>query len=294
MLSRQISWAFKAVFRSKTRSFAAVMVTAVTIFLVAATLLLGISGANFGKTARQRFTLPVYLDPNADEVIAKNLSIKIKELPQVKDVQVLTPDELLKNEALQLNISYNEIIQSVGYNPLPYSLVVTPHNPEDIDFLAKEVLKYKSVEDVEYESDVIRKFSNLFELFKWIALGLAALSILVSSIVISATVSLSIASRKEEIEIMNLVGASPATVMGPFIIEGIFYGLLGGGLAAVGIFYGWQFMQKVFATNLPWFNLSIDNFTYCVILFGTISFGFLTGLVTSWFSSRSNLRRIQA
>jgi cell division transport system permease protein len=150
------------------------------------------------------------------------------------------------------------------------------------------------VEDVDYESDVINKFVNLFDLFIWIALGLAVLSILVSSIVIGSTISLSIASRIEEIEVMSFVGASPGTILGPFIIEGVFYGLIGGGISAAGIYFGWKYLQTIFQTNLPWFNLSIGQTIFYSIVAGTVVFGFLTGLITSWLSSRNTLRRIRA
>lgn len=294
MFFRELAWAFKSIFRSKARSTAAIAVTAVTIFLMSTTLLLGIAGANFGRTARERFTLPVYLSPSADSNIAENMSEQIKLLPNVKDVKVLTPDDLLKKEGESLHLSPEQIIQSISYNPLPYSLVVVPENPQNIDALAKRIKQFTMVEDVDYESDVINKFVNLFDLFIWIALGLAVLSILVSSIVIGSTISLSIASRIEEIEVMSFVGASPGTILGPFIIEGIFYGLIGGGISAAGIYFGWKYLQAIFQTNLPWFNLSIGQTVFYSIVAGTVVFGFLTGLITSWLSSRNTLRRIRA
>ena len=141
---------------------------------------------------------------------------------------------------------------------------------------------------------MIKKFSNLFELFKWISVGLGLLSLLVSSIVISSTIALSITARKEEIEIMSFVGATPSMVKGPFVIEGLFYGLLGGGLAALAVYFGWGSLQSDFLTNLPWFNLSIDKIMFMYIILGTIGFGVFVGLVSSLLSTNSNLRRIRA
>ncbi len=294
MLSKQIGWAFKSVWRAKARSFAAIIVTAVTIFLVGATLTLGLAGTNFGKTAKERFTLPVYLKAGADQMVANNLAIKIKELPGVKSVDVLSPDNLLIGMSPELKMSKEEIIKSIGYNPLPWSLIVTPTDPRIIEGLASQIKQYTVVEDVEYQSEVINKFSNLFDMFIWIAIGLALLSILVSSIVISSTVALSIAARKEEIEVMSFVGASPSTILGPFVIEGIFYGLIGGGLAGLAMFYGWKYLQSVFLSNLPWFNLSISNQMLYILIFGTAGFGLLIGLLASYTSSRNNLGSLRA
>lgn len=293
MLSKQIGWAFKSIWRAKARSFAAIIVTAVTIFLVGATLTLGLAGTNFGKTAKERFTLPIYLKAGIDQVIANNLGIKIKELTGVRSVEILSPDDLLVSMSTDLKMSKDSIIKSIGYNPLPWSLVVTPTDPRNIEGLANQIKQYTIVEDVEYQSEVINKFSNLFDMFIWVALGLALLSILVSSIVISSTVALSITARKEEIEVMSFVGASPSTILGPFIIEGIFYGLLGGSLAGLAIFYGWKYLQSVFLANLPWFNLSISTQMLYILIFSTVAFGLLIGLLSSYTSSRSNLRSLR-
>ncbi len=294
MLKRQFGWAFRSIFRAFGRSLSAIIVMSVTIFLVGATLLLGMAGTTFGETAKERFTLPVELSTEANETSANNLAITLEKLDEVKSVTVNSPEDVMKELGNYLGLSPEEILDSIGYNPLQWELIVVPENPENIRQLADEIQQYTMVEKVIYEEEVINKFIGLFDLFKWIALGLALLAIMVTAVVISSTIILSIATRKEEIEVMSLVGAPPSIITGPYIIEGIFYGLIGGGLASVGILFGWTKFQAIIKTTLPWFNITLPDSTFMLVLIATVMFGFLTGLLTSWRASAVHLKRIRA
>lgn len=295
MLGRETRWAFRSIWRGRGRTLAAVSVTAVTIFLVSTTLLLGLAGMNFGQTAKERFTIPVYLVKGSDITIAKNLASEIEKMPGVKSVTIKSPDDLMKEaEGLLSGSRKTSVVTAIGFNPFTYSLEVIPTDPNKIEDLTKQIETYTDVEDVVNDPTVIMKFLNIFAIFRWIALGLAFISILVSSMVISLTIALSINARKQEIEIMSLVGASPSTIIAPFLIEGLFYGTIGGGVAATMVFFSWKYITAMFASNLPWFDLAVPNMTFLLIIAGTVGFGLLTGFFASLYSSRGNLARIQA
>jgi len=293
MLSRQIRWAFRSILRTPGRSLSAIVVMSVTIFLVSATLLLGMAGTSFGETAKKRFTIPVQLTADADETSANNLATMLEELDEVKSVTVNSPEVVMDDLGNYLGLTSDEIITSIGFNPLQWELVVTPENPEQIKELTEIIEQYTIVEKAVFEEEVINKFIALFSLFRWIALGLAILALMVTTIVISSTIILSIASRRDEIEIMSLVGAPPSVIIMPYIIEGLFYGLIGGGLATVGIWFGWDKFQTLIQSMLPWFNISLPETTFNLILIATMTFGLLAGLLTSWRSSSVHIRRIK-
>ncbi len=294
MLSREFGWAFRSIGRAFGRTLSAIIVMSVTIFLVGSTLLLGIAGTTFGKTAKERFTIPVQLSQEADETSANNLAIELEELSSVKSVEINSPDSVMEELGEYLGLSSGEILSSIGYNPLQWELVVTPEEPDNIKDLAEEISRYTMVDKVVYEEEVVDKFVALFSLFRWIALGLALLAIMVTAVVISSTIILSISTRKEEIEVMSLVGAPPSVIMSPYIIEGIFYGLIGGGLATVAVWWGWSKFQVIIKSMLPWFNINVDKPTFIIVLCSTLLFGFLIGLITSWKASSTHLKRISA
>lgn len=293
MLGRQIRWTLKSIFRTPGRSFSAIVVMSVTISLVGATLLLGMAGTSFGESAKKRFTIPVQLSVNADETSASNLAKLLEELDEIKSVEVNSPDVVMEDLSNYLGLTPDEIINSIGFNPLQWELVVIPEDPEQIKELTEIIVQYSIVDKVVFEEEVINKFIALFSLFRWIALGLAILALMVTAIVISSTIILSIASRKDEIEIMSLVGAPPSVIIMPYIIEGIIYGLIGGGLATAGIWFGWDKFQILIQSMLPWFNISLPEATLNFILIATITFGFLAGLLTSWRSSSVHIKRIK-
>lgn len=156
----------------------------------------------------------VELKVEADSTVANNLATQIQEMPGVKEVQINNPDDVMVELADYLNMNSDDIVNSIGYNPLQWELVVIPENPEDISSLAEEISKFTVVDKVIFEEEVIDKFTNLFVIFQWIAAGLAVLAIMVTMVVIGSIIALSVASRKEEIEVMSLVGAPLPQLLG--------------------------------------------------------------------------------
>ena len=129
---------------------------------------------------------------------------------------------------------YPALVAGLAYNPLPDSLQVTPTRGEDIDKLYQSIVTPRlppgvaNVHDAKQQSHAILRVAHYIDVFFILAAGVLLIA---SVLLISNTIRLSIFSRRREIEVMKLVGATNWFVRGPFMLEGVFCGLAGALLA---------------------------------------------------------------
>ncbi len=137
-----------------------------------------------------------------------------------------------------------QAFQLIGYNPLPDILRVTPDNPDHADALRAELDQSSplgvrlvsdpaiaAVQDRQAQTDKILSATRIVKLTMAL---LAALLVISSVLLVSNTIRLSLFSRRREVEVMKLVGATDWFIRWPFVIEGLFLGALGG-LCAIGL-----------------------------------------------------------
>ena len=163
------------------------------------------------------------------------------------------------------------------------------NSPEKIEFLAQRIEGLPSVAEVEYGQQWIERFANFFNLFKLAGYGMGALFFMATVFIAANTIRLVLYSRREEIHIMRLVGATDTFIKVPFYLEGLIQGF-SGALIGLGVLYaaysavGSQFEQTLSAemVAMRFFSLGL-----CAAIVGG---GMLTGLLGSFFSLRQFTR----
>ena len=127
-----------------------------------------------------------------------------------------------------------EIMGELSTNPLPDSLAVTPLHGEDTAKIAASLdPKPRGVEDVKYGQKTTSRVLQLAHVIETVFVFAVLILLAAAMILIANTIRLSIFSRRREIEVMKLVGASNWFVRGPFMLEGLLCGLVGSVLAVV-------------------------------------------------------------
>ena len=116
---------------------------------------------------------------------------------------------------------------------LPSSFEISTQKIEDLSYISDMLKKSSIVSDVIYQKDVVSTLTSWTNAIRKIGIGLVILLSLVSIFIMAMIISIKISHKKEDIEIMRLIGATSWYVRLPFIIEGVFYGL-------VGAFVGWS------------------------------------------------------
>jgi cell division transport system permease protein len=227
-----VSEAWRSLGANLSTTFAATMTVLIGMFLLGLFIALGSWTVSWSNHVKKQLVVKVYFMPSATTQQKNNLARKLQQSRYVAPGGV---KYISKSEAFaQMKKRYPELVKNLTSNPLPDSLDVTPDKAEDVDLLyASMVTPTKppgvgKVNDGKRISHRILQVAHVIE----IVFTLATLILLVASILlISNTIRLSIFSRRREIEVMKLVGATNWFVRGPFMLEGLLCGLLGSLLA---------------------------------------------------------------
>jgi cell division transport system permease protein len=197
-----------------------------------------------------RIRVTAYLGGSPGQEQMARLREKVRGFEEVMEVKVRSKEEALK--LLEEKIpERKELLRGLPRNPLPASLEIRLkgeyQNSEGAQSLARKLRGIPEIEEIQYGSDWLERFSAFMVLLKGLGLGLGALLLLSTIVVISNTIRLSIFARREEIEIMRSVGATGLFIRAPFYLEGLLQGFLGAVLALAVLFALFQlFLSKVY------------------------------------------------
>lgn len=210
----------------------AVMVITLTIVLFSV-----IASATFNNTIQQitdKIDISVYLKDDVDENARTQLMAQIGELENVKEVTYVTKEEALERYKEQ-NKDNHELLAAISQteNPLPASLQIKPENPDNFDniknFLEKPEIKELQSEETSYSGDrkeAIDKITSATQFLQRAGIAGIIVFATISMLIIFNTIRMAIFNRREELNIMRLLGASTWYIRGPFVVETIFYGVI--------------------------------------------------------------------
>jgi cell division transport system permease protein len=179
-----------------------------------------------------RIDLEVYFKDKTSEDDILGIKRKVAAMPEIKDVKYISKSDALQifKEKHQGDPAIYETITEAD-NPLPASIKINLNSSNSLDkinglFRGGEYDSF--VDDTSYENNkvIVQKLKNLNRVIKWAGLGIGIIFMIISLIVVFNTIRMTMYTRKEEIEIMKLVGATNWYIRWPFILEGAFYGLI--------------------------------------------------------------------
>jgi len=207
-----------------------------------------------------------------------------------REVIYVSQEEALAN-FLKWFQSDPALLEGVYADVLPASLEVKAKNLEDLPKLAEMVKGNEIVESVNFYKEVVDRFRHFAAIARYAGLGLVAFLLLNSLLVTMASLGMSIHLRGEEIGIMRLVGATRWYVSRPFVLQGVFSGLLASaltvGLLAVAAPLAWPLLTSLFrGITLP----ALTPLSLGLVVLGELLLGVLLGALGSWVAIRKYLR----
>ena len=222
---------------------------AVTIVTIAIAILIASSFALFFINAnvivnswKRGIRIMVYLKPNSSEMKIGDIKSKIEGMSGVDKVRFISKKEALERLKSQMK-RQSSLLDDLQDNPLPDAFEVRLtddfQNKDKVETLAARLESLSPVGEVEYGQVWLGRFTNILNLFRLTGYAMGALFFVATVLIVANTIRLVLYSRREEIEIMRLVGATDGFIRAPFYIEGVIQGALGGiiGLAALFILY---------------------------------------------------------
>ena len=205
----------------------------VAVMALALALPLGLSIAldnlkHFAGSVQQSRDINLFLKTDVDAAAAQQLVTSLGARPDVGEVLLRTPDEGLAE--LRQNAGLGEAIDALGENPLPTLLIVTPANGDDAA-LAKSLEALPQADLVQHDALWRQRLDGWLNFGARLVQVLSALLGLGAALVVGNTVRLDIQARREEIGVLQLLGASDGFIRRPFVYLGAWYGLAAGALA---------------------------------------------------------------
>lgn len=280
---------FLGLLRGGWMNWAAISTVTVLLFLFGLSLQTSWQVEKLLYQFGSQLEVSVYLEP---DVRAENIQPLIAKMPEVAAMQSITKEQAWTKLVKEMKISDIEgATQQLGENPLVDEIKVKARNSQVVPGLATQLAKLPGVETVEYIDEAVKRIAQLHRGLNWITLTITIILTLTAIAVTTTTIRLIVMARRQEIEIMQLVGATSAWIYLPFILQGIVFGLVGGAIAWSFISVIQQFIAKLLA-NQPEFIQFITNGVQLtsaqVLLLPLIllSFGATVGLMGSLFAVR--------
>lgn len=217
--------------RNRLMSLLAVSTVTLGLFILGA-FYLGVVNlkAAVGKET-SKLDLVVFLQHDITAARRKEI-IDAAHIPQVKSLKFVGKDEALKE--MQRELPKFPLDDMVGdQNFCGDEIRLTLKNPEDIFKVSAYFNSIKGVDQTEQQSDAVREILTLNRFLPLVGFGALIILGLVILLIIHNAIRLTIFARRREIRIMELVGATPWFISMPFLLEGMFYGIVGSLLAGV-------------------------------------------------------------
>ncbi len=187
----------------------------------------------------EKLQVVAYLGDNLSERDLSYIRQQIEMRDEVESINYISKDQALTRFQKSLK-GQAGILDGLGDNPLPASLEIglkpSYRDPQAIEKFAFSLEKYAAVEDVQFGQEWVERFSMFVSALKVVGFIIGGLLLIVAVFIVSNTIKLTVFSRKEELEIMRLVGATDNYIRAPFLIEGAIYGVIGS-FTAVGFLY---------------------------------------------------------
>lgn len=293
MLGRNIRDSFKSVFRNFSLSLASISCITITLIVVALSMVLSANVNNFADNVEKDLTIVVFIERGASDEIIEKLGDSIDLLNYVESKSFKDRMDITK-EMIEEDRTFEMILSKYTRENTPvrdeYLIKVT--DIEKIGEVADSIRKMENVYGVEYGETIIDSLITIFDVLRKASYISVIALILVTAFLISNTIKITIFSRKREIEIMRLVGASNLNIKIPFIFEGLFLGIIGTIIPIVLTTYGYVAIYQNFNGQVfsPFLRLiSPTPFIYQTSLL-LLVIGMLVGMFGSYRAVKKHLK----
>lgn len=291
ILSRSIRDSFKSVFRNLPLSMASILCTTITLILVAIAIFLSYNVREVMTTLEHELTIVVYLKKEVTEEEKIEIQNDLKTMDNVDNYKLKTKEEW-KAEMKKESDTLNTTLDYLEENPLLDSVIVTVKDVKDLKATAERLRNYDYVSSAEYGEGMVENIIGIFDAISYGTIIMVVALVCVTAFLIANTIKLTIFSRKTEIEIMRLVGASNTAIKLPFVFEGFILGVLGSLIPVALSIYGYTILYnqtggyvftKIITLVKPFpFVLYVS-----LILLGI---GSVVGMLGSWWAVRKHLK----
>jgi len=293
ILGTNLSESVKGVFRNFSLSLASISCITITLILVGFSILLSYNVNNFTSEIEKDLTIVVFLDRKIDEDSINKVRKSLDKLDNVKSIEFNSKNKVKEDMQKESEV-FNSILSEYNdeTNPLQDTFLVKVDDINNIGNTADKIKKIENVDLVKYGEGSVEELVKIFDIVKKITYIAVAALVLVTAFLITNTIKITIQSRRREIEIRRLVGASNMFIRQPFFFEGIILGFLGSIFPVIICCYGYTYLYdklggQLFTAIIPLIKPS--NIIYIVML-SIVAIGVVVGAFGSYRAVRKYLK----
>lgn len=282
--------ALKNLKRNRTMSTASVATVAATLFILGLFLLTILNIKQVMRDVESKVEIKVFLkeDIKADE--QKNLEAAIKDTAGVVEVIYESEEQALENLKKRFGEQYKTLLDGLDKeNPMPSSYIIKVEKPEVVSKVVENIKDKPGIEVIKDGKEVVEKIIAITNAVRWIGIVIFAILIGVSLFLIGNTIKLTVYARRREIGIMKYIGATDWFIRWPFILEGIFIGILGALVATVVLNYGYKYVFVKMSTQLMMIQLVDPSYVFNTMLGQFMLGGMFIGVLGSIMAIRKFL-----
>lgn len=234
--------ALRALKRNGAPSLAAIVTTVVTVVLLGMLIPIFQTAQGKSEEVRGELSAEYALFPDATKAETAALRHKLEAVPHVSKVEFVGKGEALKT--LESELKDKTIVEELKTNPLPNSFRVYPDDASNLNSIRAVIIPsggkpFSAIIDNEFHRHQSQeKIEQVTSALKIVLTVITALLVLASLMLVGNTIRLSIYTRRREVEVMRLVGATRWFIRWPFMIEGVVVGFVGGALAILILWLG--------------------------------------------------------
>src|SRR5574344_712855 len=270
IFGRSFKDAFRSFFRNFSLSLASISCSAITLIIVAIAILFSFNVNNITANIEDVLTIVVFVNRDATDEQTTSLGNQIYSMDNVdtEKSKFNTKDEI--KESLSNDESIKSVLDTLDENPLQSTYVIKVKDVSKISETAEEIKGFENVTSVKYGESLVNKLISMFDVMRNACYVAVILLIVVTAFLIANTIKITIFSRRQEINIMRLVGTSNTVIKMPFLIEGLLLGIVGAILPVLLTIFGYTFFYDYVGGSL---------FTQLVILVEPATIVYKTSIV---------------
>ncbi|MGI8973818.1 MAG: permease-like cell division protein FtsX [Gaiella sp.] len=282
-----VSEALRSIGANVSTSFAATMTVLIGMFLLGLFIALGTWVVSWSDHVKSQLEVKVFFVEDVKEKQVNAVRVYLDKETRIKDYTFISKVEALA----QMRKRYPELVKNLPSNPLPASYELTPARAEDVKAIAARLRQqsFAGVERVKDGQQTSKRILQVARVIEGIFLVAVVVLLAASVLLIANTIRLSIFSRRREIEVMKLVGATNWFVRGPFMVEGLLCGIIGAVLAIALLLLGKEFALPAILGQIDT-SSDVRALGFSVIALIMLGVGLAVGALGSGMTLRRHLK----
>lgn len=278
VIKNMIRQGFQGMWRNRSMGLASVTSITSVLIILGLVLIIVLSINNLVMDTKTKFDeIQIYIEDSVSDEVLTEIEDKITNSKGVISVIYESKENALENWKKDWDENAY-LLDGIEKNPLPNSYIIQLQDLEYADGVVNSIKGMEGIEKIQYNREITE---NLILVSNYIRLGgiiITAVLIFVSIFIISNTIKITVASRRREINIMKYVGATNDYIRGPFIIEGVLFGLIAAIISIAIVYYSYgYFFDSIKETLFSMFTVVLappkDIFSDIAIIFIAIGVG---------------------